>query len=848
MFRNMKLWGKIACGFALVIVLTAVIGYMGVSGLRHAGQAQSVMTSLNTVENHIMHMRLKEREYVHTKDPQVAAQVDELLSEVRQAAQETAGMSPENREELDRLLVCIDGYEKSMRDYVGLSTELNGLFAAWDQHGDQFTKDMHGFMDDTLTPSLKRAMDSRDVGQISRWSAIDHELLGNLVPHFLVLRLKAAVFTIFGTEEYWREYIKREAIVYKAADSFAVLVKGDARLEEAARDLRAGVDNFARTSAAVYEVFRRQQQARQSMESASVAALELSSKMGAAQEQKTTAQTSSATAVIVIGALLTLLAGALAAFFIIRWIAGGMRRGVDFAGAIARGDLSASLDLDQNDEVGELARAMNTLQDVLSSLTAQFSEIEEAADKGRLDFRCRPDEYEGVFRDMGKIVNKMLDNFTSPVNDALGVLEKMAVNDYSTRIQGTYAGDYRKLTDSIDAVQGIMVRTLGTINKIALGDMSDLEVMKKIGKRSENDELIPSLIAMQEALIQVADMAGRVAKGDLTVRLEKRSEHDTLMMALIEMLENVKKAIMEVSAAAEHVSVGSEELSSTAVQVSQGSSEQASSAEEASSSMEQMTANIRQNADNSQQTERIARQAATNAQEGGKAVQETVSAMKTIAEKIAIIEEIARQTDLLALNAAIEAARAGEHGKGFAVVAAAVRRLAERSAEAAGEISKLSVSSVEVAEKAGGLLSEIVPDIRKTAQLVQEINAASTEQNAGAEQINSAIQQLNMVIQQNASASEELSSTAEELSTQAEKLRGTITFFRIDGSEMKRIAVHAENPGREGDRKAPMIQVDAAARKIRGQLEESGSSSGVLIEMEGPGDCGDAMDEDFQRF
>jgi methyl-accepting chemotaxis protein len=259
-----------------------------------------------------------------------------------------------------------------------------------------------------------------------------------------------------------------------------------------------------------------------------------------------------------------------------------------------------------------------------------------------------------------------------------------------------------------------------------------------------------------------------------------------------------------------------------------------------------MNATIKQNADNAAQTEKIALKSATDATESGKAVSETVGAMKDIAAKISIIEEIARQTNLLALNAAIEAARAGEHGKGFAVVASEVRKLAERSQTAAGEISHLSASSVEVAEKAGEMLARLVPDIQKTAELVQEITAASKEQTTGADQINSAIQQLNQVIQQNAGAAEEMSSTAEELSSQAEQLQSTISFFKVDTLETGRKAVApiAKHP-------APAHKLHVAHLAPKNQFAAPiARHSGVALNLghETMKGNGDSRDAEFEKF
>jgi methyl-accepting chemotaxis protein len=289
-------------------------------------------------------------------------------------------------------------------------------------------------------------------------------------------------------------------------------------------------------------------------------------------------------------------------------------------------------------------------------------------------------------------------------------------------------------------------------------------------------------------LSEAVRVANKISEGDLTVTFKDPSKDEIgqLHSALINMVSKLNGVLADVKYAADNVASGSQQLSSGSEQMSQGATEQAASAEQASSSIEEMDATIRQNADNALQTDRIAMKSADDALESGKAVSSAVGAMKDIAGKISIIEEIARQTNLLALNAAIEAARAGEHGKGFAVVAAEVRKLAERSQLAAGEINALSNSSVAVAEQAGAMLAKLVPDIQKTAHLVQEISASSKEQASGTGQINSALQQLNQVIQRNAGAAEEMASTAEELSSQAIQLRTSISFFKTKENESTR--------------------------------------------------------------
>ena len=389
-------------------------------------------------------------------------------------------------------------------------------------------------------------------------------------------------------------------------------------------------------------------------------------------------------------------------------------------------------------------------------------------------------------------------------------------------------------------------RAVSLADAVAIGDLSQkIDVVSN----DEIGDLVKSLNAMTVNLNGTAAMANEIAQGNLIVDAKRLSDKDTLGMALERMVEKLRTIVAEALTAAQNVSAGSQELSASAEQLSQGATEQASSAEEASSSMEEMAANVKQNAENANQTEKIAAQSAKDAEASGAAVGRAVEAMQTIAEKITIVQEIARQTDLLALNAAVEAARAGEHGKGFAVVASEVRKLAERSQAAAAEIGTLSGESVKVAQEAGGMLAKLVPDIKRTAELVEEITAACREQDVGSAQINQAIQQLDKVGQQNASASEQVSSTSEELASQAEQLQSTIAYFRIDQAKDKPAAAMPIDRavGQLRAKAASMAAADRNAKKPAAKPAralKAAAGGGFAFAME---DGEDDRDADFQR-
>jgi len=651
----------------------------------------------------------------------------------------------------------------------------------------------------------------------------------------------------------------------------------------------------------------------------------------------------------------------------------------NYVDKISKGIIPAKITDTYNGDFNTIKNNLNTCIDAVNALVADAGLLSKAAVEGRLSTRADATKHQGDYRKIVQGVNDTLDAVITPLNhaaqmvqqiskgeipakiidsrngdfnilknnlnasiDGLGglveankVLQRMTQNDMSLKVEGTHQGIFAEVANATNGLRERIQHVAHIVEEIGKGDFQDeLEVLRKAGKRSENDQLTPSYIKTMEsinalvsdavmlskaavegklatradatkhqgdyrkivqgvndtldavigplnvaadyvdriskgnipeqltdvvkgdfinlqtnlnklivAMNEITAAAEEIANGNLTVSLRERSEKDTLMQALSAMVNGLTRTVSEIRGIAGEVSAASQSISTASVQVSKGASSQAAAAEEASSSMEEMVSNIKQNADNASQTDKIANKSSKDAAESGKSVLEAVSAMKEIASKISIIEEIARQTNLLALNAAIEAARAGEHGKGFAVVAAEVRKLAERSQKAAGEINQLSATTLRVSERSGEMLDKLVPDIQRTAELVQEISAASKEQDTGAEQINKALQQLEQVIQQNASAAEEMASTTEELTGQSDQLVSALSFFQTGEEENVRKSSGAR--GAKTAAKAPVQRTSRPASHGASFGQKPLGGGGVNLRLK---DKQDELDGEFERY
>ena len=456
---------------------------------------------------------------------------------------------------------------------------------------------------------------------------------------------------------------------------------------------------------------------------------------------------------------------------------------------ISKGAIPVKITDTYNGDFNILKNNLNTCIDAVNALVDDANVLAVAAVEGRLATRADATKHQGDFRKIVEGVNTTLDAVIIPLNVAASYVDNISKGAIPVKITDSYNGDFNILKNNLNTCIDAVTTLILDADMLSIAAVEGRLQTRADATKHQGDfrRIVEGVNATLDGVIlpvnEVVAVLTEMEKGDLTqlVKGHYNGQLEDFKDTVNNTIAKIAEIIGEVNSAASNIASASEQVSSTAQNMSQATSEQAASVEQTSSSVEEMSASINQNTENAKVTDGMATQASGEAVQGGDAVKKTVQAMKSIAGKIGIIDDIAYQTNLLALNAAIEAARAGEHGKGFAVVAAEVRNLAERSQVAAKEIGELAESSVEMAESAGKLLDAIVPSIKKTSDLVQEIAAASEEQSTGVGQINTAMSQLNQITQQNASASEELAATSEEMSGQAIQLQELMAFFTVSG-------------------------------------------------------------------
>ncbi|MEO5331661.1 MAG: methyl-accepting chemotaxis protein [Magnetococcus sp. YQC-5] len=779
--NNLKMGHKLGLGFGLVLLLTlfvALTSYNGFTGLAHRMDINKDMSQISdkltdviqaeknfiirkdmkyTEQNHeaveaIKKQALSDRDQFH--DPAEKAQMDEIVADMTAYSKEFTDVKEINKK-IDAAVTRIREIAQILNnEVITLQTDQEKKFKEQiAQLADQATSDKAAFAEKTAN------LESR-ASKVAKSAQIRINFKDARIAE------KELILTHGKDEKQLKRNQDGMIAALKIAQEMLPTFKAQANIDQTNKVIN-NIESYQKEMNFILEAFKEQAKADQDMVTARRKADAAISKT--IEDQQKLAEALSASTIRLIAGSSTgaVLIGLLIAWLITRAIrkplGGEPQAMADVVQAVSMGDLSLDIQVEAGDQTSlnaAMARMVHALRGVGTTMERLAlgdlnQEIQERSEKDTM--------------------LNALKSLIKAERNVAATIERLAQGDLNQQVLERSDKDTMliALKQLIKAEQGVVT----TMQRLAQGDLK-----QEVSERSASDTLLISLKQLIQAERNVAEIASKLAEGDLRVEVKTRSPEDALMTSLGSMIQRVSQVVAEIQAGSTNVAAGSEEMSATSNQMAQGASEQAASVEESTAAMEEMAASISQNADNAKQTEAIALRAAKDAKESGIAVTGTVNAMKEIAGKISIIEEIARQTDLLALNAAIEAARAGDQGRGFAVVASEVRKLAERSQAAAAEINDMSTKSTAVAERAGELLTKLVPDIQKTAELVQEIAASSREQSSGADQVNQALQQLDQVVQQNAAASEQLASTSEELSAQAEVLQEVITFFKINAT------------------------------------------------------------------
>ncbi|MDM8551016.1 methyl-accepting chemotaxis protein [Desulfobacterales bacterium HSG2] len=796
-FKDLSVAKKIIAGFATLVLLLVIVGVVAYTAMTEGAESFKAYRELarNTnlagrLQANMLMARFYVKDYIGTGN-------ERSLREYQERFRKMEDFLKEARKEIQvseraRKIENVDGahteYHSAFQKVIVLKNERN-------KHVNEVLNVKGPLMEKTLTNIMTSAFDDADA------SAAYHA--GLTLKHLLLGRLYMGKF--LDTND--RRAVDRVHVEFDKMQKELNILDKELENQDRRRMMAAVTEaknDYTRTfDSLVSIIFDRNKIIRETLDriGPEIAKHVEDVKLSIKAEQddfgpRLEASNSQRVSQIVILILAAIGFGILICAVMTRAITGSITKIVETANAIAQGDFSVEIDIRQKDEFGKLADVFRNMKDKISNILKETDDLIQSVQEGRLESRGNADAFSGSWGELVSSVNNLIDAFTGPFNMTADYIERIAKGDIPEKITEAYKGDFNQIKNNLNMLMGTMNGLLKETEHLTLAVRDGRLDIRGDSEAFVGDwrKLIMGVNELIDAFKGPINMAAtyvdQISKGDIPEKItdEYRGDFNDIRNNLNRMIENLSVFTVELQTSADRIASVSQSVRSGSENMSLGSSKQAASSEEASASMEEMSSNIKQNADNASETEKIALKSAEDAQESGSAVGKTVNAMKKIAETISVIEDIARQTNLLALNAAIEAARAEEHGRGFAVVASEVRKLAERSQTAAGQINKLSVSSVEIAERAGEMLEKLVPDIQKTAQLVQEISAACNEQDSGAGQINTSIQQLDQVIQQNVSIADEMISTSQELSNQGEHLRNTAMFFNLSDVQRRKFA------------------------------------------------------------